>query len=118
MTQGRFIKKIVMIVLATGLALVTSASDSVENKGAEDITLQGGSLGNVTLGHYRHQNALGNCNVCHGLFPRAFGSIRKLEEQGQLKNRRVMKECQACHRDRAAKGEKAGPTACRGCHKK
>lgn len=118
MTQERFMKTILTIVLVAGLALVASVSDSVENKGAENITLQGGSLGNVTLGHHKHQNALGGCNVCHSLFPQASGSIEKLEGEGQLKNQEVMKKCRACHRDRAAKREKAGPTACNGCHKK
>jgi hypothetical protein len=107
-----------MIVLVTGLALVTPVSDSAENKGTENITLQGGRLGNVTLGHHKHQNALGDCNVCHSQFSQASGSVEKLKGQGYLRNQEVMKNCQACHRARATKGEKAGPTACSGCHKK
>ena len=55
---------------------------AVENKGAEIISLDGGSRGAVSFPHQRHQNALGDCNVCHALFPQEPGAIVRLKQEG------------------------------------
>jgi len=46
------------------------------------------------------------------------GAIEDLIANKTLKKQEVMKNCEDCHRADKAKGIKAGPTSCRGCHKK
>jgi cytochrome c-type protein NrfB len=97
--------------------LVAASVGAMENMGAKNITLYGGASGEVPFPHHRHQTVLGDCNLCHGLFPQVSGSIEKLEAEGKLKKKQVMVQCQTCHRNRAAQGQKAGPVKCRDCHK-
>lgn len=111
-------KTTLFLTIILAMFLVTSFAISDQNKGAATIMLQGGSSGNVSFSHHRHQNALGDCNLCHALFPQSTGSTEKLKAEGRLKKKEVMKQCQTCHRQRADKGERAGPTACKGCHQK
>ncbi|MCJ7686209.1 MAG: cytochrome c family protein [Desulfobacteraceae bacterium] len=106
------------LTIMSGMFLVTSIAISDQNKGAATIVLQGGSSGNVSFPHHRHQNALDDCNLCHGMFPQNPGSIERLKVEGKLKKKEVMEKCRTCHREKADKGERAGPTRCRGCHQK
>ena len=103
--------------LIVGILLGTSAAAVGENKGVENLLLQGGNLGNVPFSHHMHQNALGDCKLCHNLFPQVSGSIDQLKTGGKLKKKAVMDQCQTCHKQRETKGEKTGPTKCAGCHR-
>ena len=66
----------------------------------------------------RHQTTLGDCNICHNIFPQKLGVIKDLKNQGRLAKKRVMDHCRGCHRNRVKQGQKAGPTSCRKCHSK
>jgi len=111
-------KTTLFLTIILAMFLVTSIAISDQNKGAATIVLQGGSSGNVSFPHHRHQNALGDCNVCHALFPQSVGSTEKLKAEGKLKKKEVMEQCQTCHRQKADKGGRTGPTSCKGCHQK
>jgi cytochrome c-type protein NrfB len=101
-----------IIPLIVGLSFVLSKTAVGQNKGAADMILQGGKPGDVPFAHHLHQSHLGNCDLCHNLFPQTKGSIDKLKAEGKLKKKEVMDQCQACHR------QKAGPLKCGECHKK
>ena len=105
------------VTLILGILLGTSAAAVGENKGFENLLLQGGNLGNVPFSHHMHQNALDDCKLCHNLFPQVSGSIDQLKTEGKLKKKAVMDQCQTCHKQRETKGEKTGPTKCAGCHR-
>lgn len=111
-------KTALFLTIMLAMFLVASAAVSDQNKGAATIVIRGGSNGNVSFPHQEHQNALGNCNLCHSLFPQNSGSIEKLKTEGRLKKKEVMEKCRTCHRQKADKGEEAGPTSCKGCHQK
>ena len=92
---------------------------AVENKGAKELEMPGGVRGNVPFPHHRHQNALGNCDVCHTLFPQVRGSIEKLKAGGKLKKKHIMNTlCTKCHRERIKAGKNSGPISCNTCHHK
>jgi len=91
-------------------------SASEENKGAENMVLKGGQRGDITFPHARHQAALEDCNLCHKLFPQKRGSISTFINEGKLRKRAVMLECQGCHRKMSKTGRKAGPISCTDCH--
>lgn len=99
-------------------AAIIGAKVTIENKGLEIILINGGKMRDVHFPHHRHQNTLGDCKVCHDLFPPKLGSITELKEQGKLKKKQVMEaHCIACHKKRKAAGEKTGPTSCARCHR-
>ncbi len=104
-----------VILIAVGVC----GAAAVENKGTEIISLDGGSRGAVSFPHQRHQNALGDCNVCHALFPQEPGAIVRLKQEGKLAGKQVMnKNCIRCHRAEKRAGKKAGPVSCTQCHTK
>lgn len=110
-----------MMVLLLALLLAAAAwagGVQTENKGAPEIKVPGGSRGDVAFPHQRHQNTLGDCAVCHELFPQKAGAIVELKASGELKAKQVMyKLCINCHNDRKKAGESYGPTSsCSGCH--
>jgi hypothetical protein len=73
----------------------------------------------VPFPHAAHQAALGDCSVCHELFPQEAGSIDALKASGDLKKKQVMnKHCTKCHKKMKKEGEKTGPTTCKSCHVK
>lgn len=114
-------KVILSVVLISIAAIVIGSSvvfsDSVENKGAESIEIDGGTRGNVSFPHRRHQENLGDCKICHSVFPQKPGSIAELKAQGTLKKKYVMnKLCTKCHKEMKKSGRKAGPTTCTKCH--
>ncbi|MEW6673811.1 MAG: cytochrome c3 family protein [Thermodesulfobacteriota bacterium] len=112
------LKKIIlfplMFILATGVAI---GAAEVKN-GAKEIELSGGSLGNVSFPHRRHQEALDNCNNCHNLFPQTAGAIQELINQEKLKKKDVMNQCTKCHKELASFEKKGGPVKCKDCHQK
>ena len=108
-----------ILLLISGIILTTALAPAVQNKGAENIELYGGKTGKVPLPHHRHQKTLGDCKICHDVFPQESGSIESLKAQEKLKKKQVMnKHCIKCHRARKKAGEKSGPVRCRECHKK
>ncbi len=110
--------RIAATVLIVVLAGVLSAV-AVENKGADQISVDGGSRGVVAFPHHRHQNALGDCNACHTLFPQEQGGIARLKKEGVLVKKQVMnKHCIKCHKVKKRAGEVTGPTTCAKCHVK
>ena len=103
------------ILVATGVC----GAVTLDNKGAETITLDGGSRGAVAFPHHRHQSALGDCNSCHTLFPQEPGAITRFKQEGKLLRKQVMnKHCVKCHRAEKKAGRKAGPVSCGKCHNK
>ena len=111
----------IKFLVATCILVSTGVCGAValENKGAELLSLDGGSRGAVAFPHHRHQNALGDCNVCHTLFPQEQGAIIRLKQEGKLASKQVMnKHCINCHRAEKKAGKKAGPVSCTQCHKK
>ena len=100
--------------IAVGL---TPQQAGAKNMGAKEIQLAGGSRGDVPFPHLGHQKKLGDCNVCHGLFPQAKGGIQKLIGEGKLKSKQVMnKHCIKCHKAEKRAGNPTGPTTCAKCH--
>ena len=110
-----------LLILISLVALIAGSliADSLatENQGAEKIELDGGQRGNVHFPHRQHQKNLGDCKICHTVFPQEPGAIAKLKAQGKLKKKHVMnKLCTKCHREKKKAGQKSGPTTCTKCH--
>jgi hypothetical protein len=111
-----------LLLLGVGMLFIAAVSVAlsgapVENKGAAEIKLPGGKRGPVPFPHHQHQDALGDCDICHSVFPQEAGIIEKLKTQGKLKKKHVMnKLCNKCHKQKKREGIKAGPTTCKKCH--
>jgi hypothetical protein len=104
---------IVAIAIGSSLAF----SDNDQDKGSADFMMDGGKRGKVPFPHHQHQENLGDCTICHSLFPQKTGSIEELKTQGKLKKKYVMnKLCTKCHRETKKAGRKSGPTTCSKCH--
>jgi hypothetical protein len=103
----------VVLILTTG----AWAAEAVKNGGAEQIPLKGGRRGVVPFPHHRHQKVLGDCNICHSLFPQELGGIERLKAEGKLVKQQVMKKhCIKCHKTLKRQGDRTGPTTCAKCH--
>ena len=99
------------------VALMAVGSLAMENRGAEKISLDGGSRGNISFPHALHQDRLGDCEVCHKLFPKEKGSIEKLKSEGRLAKKQIMNTlCIKCHNAKAREGQPSGPRVCSKCH--
>lgn len=86
-------------------------------QGAETIVLPiEGKYGAVSVPHWEHQDNLGDCNACHGLFPQEGGAVSRLKTEKVLKKKKVMNNCRACHRAMAKDGKASGPVKCFDCH--
>jgi hypothetical protein len=102
-------------VIVFGLSAAFSEGD--QDKGPVAIELEGGTRGRVPFPHHRHQESLGDCNICHSIFPQKPGSIEELKAQGKLEKKYVMnKLCTKCHKDMKIAGRKSGPLTCSKCH--
>lgn len=111
------LKKAIVVGVSV-LSLVVVGHAFAENMGAESMVLKGGKMGDVNFPHKLHQDKLGDCEVCHSLFPKEAGAIEKGIAAGSLKKKQVMDTCKACHKKTKDEGKEAGPTSCKGCHKK
>jgi hypothetical protein len=113
--------KLVLLLIFGGILFFTGIAGSggdVENKGAEIILLCGGKMRDVHFPHHRHQDVLGNWNICHELFSQRLGGIAELKSQGRLKRKQVMQEhCIDYHKKMKAAGRSAGPASCARCHR-
>jgi len=111
-------KSIVLVVFVLIFTAGLGAA-AVENKGPEQITLNGGERGEVHFPHHRHQNKLGDCNICHSLFPQEQHAIARLKKEGKLVPKQIMnKLCIKCHKAEKQAGHTAGPVTCSKCHHK
>jgi hypothetical protein len=115
-------KRRIFLLLGIGILMaaagsVATSSVTTENKGADEIKLPGGTRGLVPFPHHLHQDNLGDCQICHSVFPQQAGIIEALKTQGKLKKKHVMnKLCTRCHRQKKKEGLKSGPTTCAKCH--
>ena len=104
---------LIVVIFTSGVAV------AVQNQGSKDIKLNGGYKGIVNFPHYLHQDVINNCDVCHAVFPKTTGAIKKLEADGKLGKKQVMnKTCIKCHKGKKKEGKKTGPTKCSQCHTK
>ena len=110
-------KMMLLILFAVQLAGVAVGVAEVK-RGAKEMVLFGGSLGNVPFSHFRHQEAVVDCNGCHNLFPQAAGAIQELSRQDKLKQKEVMNQCTKCHKELVSSDQKGGPLKCKECHQK
>ena len=105
---------------AAGIILsvfVSTMGLAMENKGTADIQIEGGTRGAVPFPHRAHQDRLGDCKVCHAVFPQEKQSMARLKKEGQMKPKEVMnKLCVKCHKAEKKAGNKTGPTTCSKCH--
>jgi len=99
------------------LLLVVGVFFAFAGQGSETMVLPvEGKFGAVDLPHWEHQESLGDCNACHGLFPQETGSIDRLKAEKALKKKQVMNNCRGCHRSMAKAGKASGPIKCFDCH--
>jgi hypothetical protein len=110
-----------LVILMSMFALIggsfIAVSQATENQGAENIVLEGSKRGKVPFPHRQHQKNLGDCQICHSIFPQEPGAIQKLKAQGKLKKKYVMnKLCIKCHKAKKRAGQPSGPTKCKNCH--
>ena len=103
----------VLAVLSAGVIAA-----EITEKGPTEIVLDAGTKGSVDFPHQKHQKTLGNCKICHDIFPQKLGIIKTLKDEGKLEKKQVMNNCRGCHSNLAKEGKKAGPTACTKCHSK
>lgn len=109
--------KLILLAVLSGALLLLTTSLASQNKGAADITLNGGTRGKVHFPHQKHIDTIGDCNVCHDLYPDTAGIIDTLKAQGKLKKKQVMNgQCTRCHRAAKKEGNPSGPTTCSKCH--
>ena len=107
---------LLMTLLVLSMAAIVTAS---ANNGAEKITVDGGSKGEVEFTHKNHQDRLEDCMVCHDVFPQELGVIKKMKSEKKLKRKQVMNDvCLACHKADKKAGKAYGPTSCNKCHSK
>lgn len=114
------VNRIVSLVIS-GVVLTAVFSTATQQAPPPDITpqitLNGGTRGKVPFPHQKHIDSLGDCNVCHDIYPTTLGSIDALKNTGTLKKKYVMnKQCTKCHRARKKAGDNTGPTKCSTCH--
>lgn len=113
------VKLVVALILIAPVAAVSAAAFLAVkvNKGPQNFEIDGGTRGIVPFPHNRHQENLGDCKICHSVFPQKAGGIKDLKAQGKLKKKYVMnKLCTKCHKERKKAGQKSGPTTCAKCH--
>jgi uncharacterized membrane protein len=114
------VKVLVLMLLFMGIVGLAGAyTIQTDDKGEAQMTLDGGKNGPVPFPHRAHQTALGDCKICHELFPQKAGAIDDLKASGELKPKQIMnKHCTKCHRQMKHEGKKTGPTTCTACHVK
>lgn len=112
--------KSIFVVVCLLVALLSAGvfAAGMTEKGPAEIVLDGGTRGAVDFPHQIHQNTLGDCKICHDIFPQKLGVIKALKDEGKLEKKQVMNNCRGCHRELVQDGKKAGPTSCAKCHSK
>ena len=108
-----------VFLLVSLLFFLSAVSSVAMDRGSTSIEINGGPKGNITFPHHEHQDLLGDCKICHDIFPQKKGAIADSVAKGDLKKKQVMnKTCIQCHRDRKKAGQSFGPVNCNDCHKK
>ena len=108
-------KKWVVGIILSGF--ISTIGLAMDNKGAANMQIYGGSRGAVPFPHRIHQDKIGDCKTCHAVFPQESQSLTKLKKNGQMKPKEVMnKLCVKCHKAEKKAGNNAGPTTCSKCH--
>ncbi len=108
-----------LLIIAVIIFFVATVVIAAENRGAEQLTVDGGTKGAVNFPHKAHQDGLKDCNLCHSIFPQELGVIKNLKNKKELEKKEVMNElCIKCHKDYKLSGKAYGPTNCNGCHSK
>ncbi|MGE0085705.1 MAG: cytochrome c3 family protein [Desulfococcaceae bacterium] len=108
-----------IVIIAFGVLCIAVFAIAEQNKGAEKIVISGANMGDIAFPHQQHQTVLGDCKLCHKLFPQEPGIIVKMKAENKLKAKQVMNaQCIACHKEKKKEGVKTGPTSCSACHKK
>ncbi|MFH1155403.1 MAG: cytochrome c3 family protein [Pseudomonadota bacterium] len=111
------IMKLPGMAIVAGMLFIAVIAVAGQNRGAQNISLDGGGRGNISFPHKIHQDTLTDCQACHDLFPQEPGAVLKAKQAGSLKNKQVMNEkCIACHKETKAAGKKTGPVKCSECH--
>lgn len=106
-----------IILVAACLLVVFSIALAESNNGAEKMDLPGGTRGKVPFPHRLHQKNLGDCDICHSIFPQVQGAIEDMKGKGEIKEQFVMKKlCIKCHKKERIAGKPHGPTTCAKCH--
>ena len=106
-----------IILVSLCLLIVFSIALAGSDQGADKMDLEGGSRGKVPFPHLVHQDNLGDCNLCHSVFPKVSGAIENMKAQGKLEEQYVMKKlCTTCHKKERLAGNPHGPTTCGKCH--
>jgi nitrate reductase cytochrome c-type subunit len=119
LTKINFKKTTKLAVLLVLIVFTGAVVFAMPNHGKEEINIDGGKKGNIDFPHRIHQDILGDCNICHAVFPQKPGIIKELKAQKKLKKRQVMtKICLNCHKSMKKAGKETGPTNCSQCHVK
>ena len=119
LTKINFKKTTKLAVLLVLVIFTGAVVFAMPNHGKEEINIDGGKKGNIDFPHRIHQDTLGDCNICHAVFPKKAGIIKELKTQKKLKKKQVMnKTCLKCHRSMKKAGKETGPTNCSACHVK
>ena len=119
LTKINFKKTTKFTVLLVLVVFTGAEVFAMPNHGKEEINIDGGKKGNIDFPHRMHQDILGDCNICHAVFPKKPGIIKELKAQKKLKKRQVMnKTCLKCHKSMKKAGKETGPTNCSQCHVK
>ncbi|MBW1893549.1 MAG: cytochrome c3 family protein [Deltaproteobacteria bacterium] len=112
-------KKIVLFLIGLTMFCTFAVAGTVadQTKGAKELKLNGGSKGEVSFTHFKHQERLGDCNICHSFFPKSPGAVEALKQKGDLKKKHIMnKLCIKCHKAEKKAGKSYGPVTCSKCH--
>ena len=111
------VRAIFIIQVVICVFMIPSVAFSDMKTGEENKELSGGSRGKIFFPHRMHQKNLGDCNICHSIFPKSPGSIEAMKARGEIRKKQIMKElCITCHKAEQKAGHKAGPTRCSKCH--
>jgi hypothetical protein len=112
--------KLFLILISMAAIIVGSSiavSLAIENQGAGKIELMAAKGAKFPFPIVSTRKKLGDCEICHSVFPQEAGAIEDLKEQGKLKKKYVMnKLCTKCHKEKKKAGQQSGPTTCSKCH--
>lgn len=127
-------KKVLSLLVAVCFCLVMVGVAMAADKGPETITFKCKKKSDVVFGHAKHQENLA-CGECHHSKGPDGKQVPYVEGQKIEKcdtchtaemavpalnssKKALHKNCKACHKAEAKKGNKAAPTKCSGCHPK
>ncbi len=118
-------KKILGLTVAVVFLAVAMLAFAAPQAPKEDLKITC-KKGDVTFSHAKHAAAsITDCKTCHHKYngegtPKKCDECHKEKKEGKTPKMKdaAHKKCRGCHRDLKKAGKKAGPTPCKGCHKK